>query len=135
MSKYASGGIMKRGMAYAVKPAGAETTSTTGSSFEVGEAGAVYVPVVVTAVSGTTPTLVVVIEGSADNVTFFTIGQIGLSGFVVGSAAAAPTNIIANGTYVGVFPAMQFMRYRSVIGGTTPSFTYSVGFEADKSAF
>lgn len=121
---------MKRGTPYAPKASGAETVSTTGVGTEVGDAGAVYVTVGVTAVSGTSPTLLVVVEGSADNSTWFTVGQIGLSGFVVGSAAAAPTNITAAGTYVGVFPSMQFMRHRSVIGGTTPSFTYSVGLEA-----
>jgi hypothetical protein len=129
VTKYASAGIMKRGIAHMVKPLGVESVSTTGSTFEVGEAGSVYVPVVVM-IAGTT--LLVVIEGSAEGSTWFTIGQIGLSGFVVGSAAAAPTSITGTGTYPGVFPTMQFMRYRSVVSG---SWTYSIVFEADKPPF
>jgi hypothetical protein len=136
VTKYASGTIMKRGQSHVPKSAAAETVSTTGTSIETGEAGSVYVVVTVTAFAGTTPTLLVIVEGSADNSTWFTIGLIGLSGFVVGSAAAAPTNIVGNGTYVGVFPAMQFMRYRSVIGGSGgPSFTYGIVFEADRPPF
>jgi hypothetical protein len=124
VTRWASGTVMKRGQGLALKPSAVESVNTTGGGIEVGDAGTIYAEVVVTA-AGTT--LLVVIEGSNDQTNWFTLGQIGLSGFVVGSAAAAPTNITANGTYRACLPATQFVRYRSVVAG---SFTYAVNIEA-----
>lgn len=114
-----------------LKADGAETASTTGAAVEIGDKAQAFIAVDVDVVSGTTPTLLVTIEGSHDNVTWFTLGRIGTNGYDVGaSAVAAPSNITATGTFRGSFPAMRYMRSRSTIGGTTPSFDYSVGGNA-----
>ena len=123
---YASGSIMKRGHATGVKASGAETASTAHTPFDTLESGSVMVTVTVTAVSGTSPTMNLVVEGSDDSSTWFTIGIIGANGYSVGSVATAPTNFTAAATTRGVFAAPQYVRTRSVIAGTSPSFTYSV---------
>lgn len=123
---YGSGSITKEGSGPLVfKASGAETTSTTHAQFETGAQSTLAVVVDVTAASGTTPTLTVVVEGSIDNSTWFTLGTIGTNGYNVGSVATAVSNITGTVTVRGAFPATQFVRTRSVIGGTTPSFTYS----------
>lgn len=129
--RYASGTIMKRGSSFTPKPSSAETASTTHPSFETGDSGVIYVQVDVTAASGTTPTMTIVVEGSNDGATWFELGTIGANGYRVGNTSTAPTNLNGAATVRGAFPAMQFCRTRSVIGGTTPSFTYSVTAEAN----
>lgn len=130
--RFASGTVMKRGAAYTLKASGAETVSTIGPQvIDTGESGVVYVQVDVTAVSGSTPSMTVVIEGSNDGSAWFTLGTIGANGYVVGSVGSAPSNFTAAATTRAAFPAMQFVRYRSVIGGSTPSFTYVVAMEAN----
>ncbi len=130
MTRFGSGTVSKRGMYFSGKPSAAELVSTTGPSIEVGDAGTVHVEVNVSAVTGTTPTMVVVIEGSNDLTNWYTLAQVGANGATLGGAAAAPTNITAAGVYRAAVPCTQFVRYRSVIGGTTPSFTYRVDIEA-----
>jgi hypothetical protein len=110
-----------------LKTLGAETASTTASAVELGDKATMSLEVYVSLVSGTTPTMIVTIEGSHDNSNWFTLGRIGLNGFDVGGLATAPSNITAAGTYRGEIPAARFVRSKSTIGGTTPSFTYSVG--------
>lgn len=68
----------------------------------------------VTAASGTTPTLDVVIEDSLDGSTFNTIGTF--------------TQKVATGREVIniVTPFADTLRARWTVGGTTPSFTFSV---------
>jgi len=122
---YAIGSLIKRGILSVLKPSGAETTSTTGPAVDVRAAGTVIVTVDVTAVSGT-PTMTVVIEGSDDGATWFELGTIGANGARVGQVGTAPSNITGTGTIRAVLPAPQFVRSRSVIGGGTPSLTYSV---------
>jgi hypothetical protein len=129
--RYAAGSIMKRGRSVALRPSAAETASTTGPTLETGDAGAVYVQVDVTAASGTSPTLTVVVEGSNDNTTWFTLGTLGANGYAVGPLATAPANFAGPGSTRAMFPAPQFVRTRSVIGGTSPSFTYQVVVEPD----
>jgi hypothetical protein len=87
------------------------------------------VTVAVTAASGTTPTMTVVVEGSNDATTWFELGTIGANGYRAGSIGTAPSNFTTTATSRGAFPAVQYLRTRSVIGGTTPSFTYSVSAE------
>jgi hypothetical protein len=129
--RYASGNIVKRGDASQLKASGAETTNTTSGTVTTSDgAGTVYVEVNVTAASGTTPTLMVVVEGSNDLTNWFTLGVIGSNGFSVGSVATAVANFTTSGGPIrGAFSAMQFVRTRSVITGTTPSFTYSINVE------
>ena len=129
--RYASGTITKRGDFSALKPSGAETTNTTSSTIITSDgAGTVYVDVNVTAASGTTPTMTLVVEGSNDLTNWFTLGTIGSNGYSMGSLGTAPANFTAAaGPIRAAFSAMQFVRTRSVIGGTTPSFTYTINVE------
>ncbi len=114
---------------HTLKTAGAETASTTHSPVEIGDKAVLDVEVIVTAVSGTTPTLLTTIEGSNDGQTWYALGEIGSDGFAVGSLAA-PANITAAGTYRAALPAARYVRSKSTIGGTTPSFTYSIALTA-----
>jgi hypothetical protein len=68
----------------------------------------------------------VVVEGSLDGSTWFELGRIGSDGARVGSVGTAPASFSTTGTVRGAFPAPEFVRSRSLVGGTTPSFTYSV---------
>ncbi len=113
-----------------LKTSGAETASTTGASVEIGDKSILNLVVDVTAASGTTPTLVVVIEGSDDGLTWYELGRIGSDGYRDGSVGTAPANFTAVATVRSSIPAARFVRYRSIIGGTTPSFTFSVGGSA-----
>lgn len=124
---YGSGSVTRDGPGPLVfKASAAETSSTTHQQFNSDSFSTLAVVVDVTAVSGTTPTMTVVIEGSLDNSTWFELGTIGTAGaYRVGTTATAPGNITATTTTRGAFPAPPFIRTRSVIGGTTPSFTYS----------
>lgn len=128
-NRYASGGVMKRGQTATLKASAAETSSTTHGSVEVGDNGVTVVTAAVTAVGGT-PTMTLVVEGSTDGTSWFTLGVIGANGYQAGSVGTAPSNITGTGTFVGIFPAPQFVRTRSVIGGASPSLTYSVNIEA-----
>lgn len=114
---------------YTLKASGAETASTTGASVELGDASSMYLEVVVSAIGGT-PTMVVDVEGSSDGTNWVVIGKIGSDGYTSGSKEAAPANITAAGTYRAILPAARFVRYKSTIGGTAPSFTYAVTAEA-----
>lgn len=122
---FVSGGVMERGNVYTIKTSGAETANTTHNTVQTGPAGAVVLTVAVTAASGTTPTLSIVVEGSVDGSTWFTLGTIGTN-YAVGSSVTAVTNFTAAATTLASFSATEYVRTRSVVGGTTPSFTYSV---------
>lgn len=124
---YATASHTNRGKQYKLKASGAETESTTGTARNTADnSGSLYVVVSVTAATGTTPTMTVVIEGSEDGTNWFTLGTVGANGYAAGTTATAPSNFTAAATVRAAFPAMQYVRSRSVIGGTTPSFTYSV---------
>ena len=124
---YATASHINRGKQYTLKASSAETASTTGHAKNTAnDSGSLYVFVNVTAVTGTTPTMTVVIEGSQDGSNWFTLGTVGANGYATGTTATAPSNFTAAADTRAAFPAMQFIRSRSVIGGTTPSFTYSV---------
>lgn len=124
---YATASHINRGKQYTLKDSGAETASTTGHAKDTGDnGGSLYVFVNVTAATGATPTMTVVIEGSEDGSNWFTLGTVGANGYAVGTTATAPSNFTAVASTRAAFPAMQYVRSRSVIGGATPSFTYSV---------
>lgn len=129
--RYAQGTIVKRGDATQLKLAGAEIVSTTSATVITGDgAGSVYVEVQITAASGTTPTMTVVVEGSNDFTNWFTLGTIGANGYSSGQLGTAPSNFTTTaGPIRGAFTPMQFVRTRSVIGGTTPSFNYVINVE------
>lgn len=96
-----------------LKASGAETTSTNGTGKQIGPSGLVKVMVKVTAVSGTSPTLDLKIQDGATSTP--TTDRVQLP------------RITAVGEYEAFFRTSQpYVRYSSTIGGTTPSFTYSV---------
>lgn len=127
--RYFSGTMIKRGSQSTLKPSTAETVSATHSSVDTADSGVIYVEVICTAASGTTPTLLVVVEGSIDTVNWFELGTLGSNGYRVGSIGTAPANITGAVTMRAGFPAIQYCRTRSIVGGTSPSFTYSVRVE------
>lgn len=128
--QYADGNYIDRGDALVLKAAGTvETASASGAGIDTGENGGSLVVTVAVAAgaTGTTPTLTVVIEGSQDDSTWFTLGTVGANGYSAGTTATAPSNFTTSAVTVNAaFPRPQFVRARSVIGGTTPSFTYGV---------
>jgi hypothetical protein len=131
MQQYSSASGVHRGLAVDFKTPGAETASTTHSAFDTGNdsGGSLYVKVNVTAFSGTTPTLDVIVEGSQDGGTsWFQLGIVGSDGYAhgKGSGAGTPAHFASAVASQAIFPRPQLVRTRSVIGGTTPSFTYSV---------
>jgi len=132
MTKYASGNIMKRGASYSGGSGGAmETANTTGPMLDLGNAGVAHIECVVSAVQGTSPTLLLTFEGSSDSVNWYTLGVLGANGLAVG-LAAAPTNITGPGTYRGVLPVTQFFRRRSTIGGSAgPGVNYTLSIETN----
>lgn len=77
----------------------------------------------VTAVAGTTPSMVVVIEESHDGVNY---NPTAVDTFPAVTAAGRTYRTIPTGTLFG-----QFFRARWTITGTTPSFTFSI-FGAQK---
>ena len=68
--------------------------------------------------TGTSPTLDVTIEDSADNSSFAAIS--GAAFTQVGAAASAQKLVISKDS------ARRYVRIKYTIGGTTPSFTFSV---------
>ena len=73
-------------------------------------------------VSGTTPTLVVDLEGSEDGTNWATL-QAG----VLPSLTSAGT--YANGNF-GIYPA-RYLRLKFTLGGTSPSFTFTAGIKVE----
>jgi len=96
-----------------IKPLGAETRSTIGTTKTVGTAGIVSVMVKVTAVSGDAPTLdIKVQDGDTDPPT---------------TDRKTWPQITAVGEYQAYFRiTKRCVRYASTIAGVNPSFTYSV---------
>lgn len=95
----------------------ARTASGTGDPYEMGDLDTLRLTLAVTAASGTTPTLDVVIETSADGVTWRTLFSFGQK-TTTGSDRQSFSN------------ADRQVRARWAIGGTTPSFTMSLTGEA-----
>lgn len=125
-NQYATTGGMRRGSVVTLKASGAETASTVGGAVDTGGGSTATVTVTVSAHAGTSPTLVVAIQGSADGTNWVTLGTVGSDGFSVGNGTA-PANINTNASFRAVYPATQFLRYSSTIGGSAgQSLTYSV---------
>lgn len=123
---YAAGTGIRRGSLFEIKPSAAEIASTTHRRAHPDNAGTLAITVDVTVVTGTLPTLNVIVEGSVDGTTWFKLGAIGSDGYSVGSVSSTPADITAAVTVTGVFPLAEHVRTRSVVTGTLPSFTYSV---------
>jgi len=97
-----------------VASAARTTTGNSGVLTGFGPVKTLRVALNITAASGTTPTLDVVIEDTLDGTNFFTIGT-----FTQKTAAGADVlNVTA--------PFADSVRIRWTIGGTTPSFTFDV---------
>lgn len=127
MQEFSGPSGMHRGFNVEFKAPAAETVSTTHNFFDTGiDGGSLAVKVAVTASAGTTPTLTVIVEGSEDNSNWVPLATIGSNGYMAGGIGTAVANFTAAATARAVVPRTQFVRTRSVVGGTTPSFTYSV---------
>jgi hypothetical protein len=102
----------------ALLPSAARTASGNTADIDVGRFICGEICLDVTAVSGTNPTLDVYIEGKDQ-----------LSGKY--KVLFSQTGISAVGTYWFTITtlAFKYLRVRWVIGGTSPSFTFSVGME------
>lgn len=100
-----------------LSPAGAVTTTANGSSVALGDRGTVRLLLNVTAASGTTPTLDVSIQTSYDGTTWRAV------------AAFAQKTTVSNErkSFTGID---RYIRAVYTVGGTTPSFTFTVTGEA-----
>lgn len=96
---------------------GARTVSASGATFEMGGNTNLRLDLDVTAASGTTPTLDATVQTSKDGATWRTLGTF-----------AQKTAISAERKSFG--GCDRFARIIWTIGGTTPSFTFSVSGEA-----
>lgn len=103
-------------------PSAARTTSGSSQEFDVAKFRQVSITVDVTAVSGTSPTLDIYVEGK-DVATgkYYTLYQ-----FPQITAICTLNRCIGEGLETNkMLP--EIIRIRWVIGGTTPSFTFQVG--------
>lgn len=94
------------------------TTTTAGTAVELGDRNSLRLDVVITAASGTTPTLDIAVQSSPDNSTWTTI------------ASFAQQTTTTTGVHKIFGPIDRFVRINSTVGGTTPSFTFSVSGDA-----
>lgn len=94
----------------------ARTTTANGAAVELGDKGTVRALLAITAASGTTPTLDVVIQTSHDGATWRT--------------AHTFTQATAIGQQRASFTVDRFVRAAWTVGGTTPSFTFAMTGEA-----
>lgn len=105
-----SGGLLETLVTSAARAASGDDGGTTGW----GHASTIRAQLDVTAASGTSPTLDVVIEDTLDGINWNTIGTFAQKV----SAGREVINI------TGLFS--EQVRVRWTVGGTTPSFTFSV---------
>lgn len=94
------------------------TTTTAGTAIELGDRNSLRLNLVITAASGTTPTLDVAVQSSPDNVTWTAV------------ASFAQQTTTTTGVHTLFGPIDRFVRINSTLGGTTPSFSFSVSGEA-----
>lgn len=97
-------------------PSAARTATGNGAAVELGDRTAVRLTLDVTAASGTGPTLDVTVQTSRDGVTWYEAGTF--------------TQATGAGTQRKVFAVDRFVRGSWTVGGTTPSFTFSMLGEA-----
>lgn len=90
-------------------------TVTSGPITSAGKAGHVLLMVHVSAITGTTPTLNVSLEQSADGVSWGAL-----------TGAAAPQLTAAGNAVAYGFPTANYVRVSAVVAGTTPSVTAKV---------
>lgn len=104
-----------------VIPAAAPATLTAtanSAGLELGDRGTARLKLNVTAASGTNPTLTVQMQTSPDNATWTNLG----AAFTQATGVTSQSQIFSG--------VDRFIRAVSTLGGTTPSFTFSVDGEA-----
>lgn len=85
-----------------------------------GPVGAMTMTLAVTTASGTSPTNDTIIEHSHDNSTFATLGS-----FTQATGVTSETKTFG--------PARRYIRAKSTIGGTSPTFTFTLSGDLDLS--
>lgn len=98
----------------------ARTATGTGTAFSTAEIDSLSATLVITAASGTTPTLDLTLETTADGTNYYTAGTF----------PQQTTTNAGISRVVGDLGATS--RWKWTIGGTTPSFTFSVSATADR---
>ncbi len=92
----------------------AVTTTTTGSAFSTAQDDSINATLVISAASGTTPTLDVTLETTADGTNYYTVGTF----------AQQTTTQTGLARIFG--PLGATCRWKFTVGGTTPSFTCAI---------
>lgn len=100
-----------------VQAAVTRTTTLVGAAVDTNGKGDISLDLAVTAASGTTPTLDVALETSKDGVSWRSLGS-----FAQKTAVSSERKSFSG--------CDRLVRTNAVIGGTTPSFTFSVVGEA-----
>lgn len=119
-----STGRYDRGVDLTLHASAAETATGSSTSVELGDKGTVRLVLDISAASGTTPTLDITIETSSDNGVNDAWRSLGTFPQQTGVATG---NSSIKRSFGG---CDRYVRSRRVIGGTTPSFTYSIVGEA-----
>jgi hypothetical protein len=98
----------------------ARTTTGNGTAFDTDGVDNLTATLVITAASGTTPTLDLVLQTTADGTNYYTV-------------TAFPQQTTTNAGVARVCgPLGKLSRWAWTIGGTTPSCTFSVSATADR---
>lgn len=98
---------------------GAATLTATAASnvIELGDRNSLRLDLVITAASGTTPTLDIAVQSSPDGTTWTTVAS-----FAQQTTTATVHKLFG--------PIDRFVRCNNVVAGTTPSFTFQITGEA-----
>ena len=113
--------MLSRGTDVTVLASGTVTTTGNSGSVDVGGAGTLRAQVVVSAASGTTPSLTVTIQTSHDAGATDPWRTAGAAYTALTAAGSSPWQ---------TFPVDRFVRVSYAVSGTTPSFTFAVNGEA-----
>lgn len=110
---YFSAAGLQHGELVTLAPPGTRTASGSGGAAVSAHRTDARLTLDVTAVSGTSPTMTVTVETAGDGVTWSAVGTF--------------TAVTATGTQRKTFFGLdQYVRVSWTVGGTTPSFTFSV---------
>lgn len=100
-------------------PSAARTASGTSDQFYADPITAAVVEVNVTAASGTTPTLSLALEDSFDGVTWNKVADVNAAAITTSGVTVKRLNLVD-------VPTTGRLRVSYTVGGTTPSFTFTV---------
>lgn len=112
---------LTRGQDVTVLASGAVTATGTSTGIDVGGAGTLRAQVVVTAATGTTPSLTVTIQTSHDNGATDTWRTAGAAYTALTAAGSSPYQC---------FTVDRYVRASYAVSGTTPNITFSIVGEA-----